>query len=579
VHRKSNDSHKIFEKIHFYGNTGGNTEESGNIWEITELISEWLDFIAPLLYIHTWKKWKVFGKMNKGTISQITVIKLFISIFENGSSGVLYLKKETIEGALKVLYFNRGKFYSAISNADVDKLDNILLANKLINELKLKEVNAEENISESKGKILVEKGIITLEQLIECTKEQFRNIVSSVLKWEEGRFQFIEEALPEGLLNLDINILNFVFNIITQQMDLQLIEKTIKGLGIKLVQNSNAEKLEKYNLNEKQKALLKRFNGELAVEDILTGYPEEHRDSILKIIYFFYVSELVIPAEVKGGTQSFLKEETDRPIYNEQKIVARPDAFVFGKKQKPDEEAPPKPTRILFSSNDKIMDDKKKSKHFNAIIVFIILIFVIGGIIFLLLMQENDQGKKLKAVPPKDIVAVEESKPKVSADDQKIVVQMKKQEEAGIPAEKKPEPKEDKKAESKPVQVKPDQTVLVKKEPGKAADKKAVQYFRNGDFLKACDIWRKEIIENKVTTSILLELDCLKESVLNAYNRIDRQELFFILKRDMGNKFCFLVFWGKFKNRDDATAALREIPPYFFSQSHPPQVIELDRYL
>src|SRR4030042_2264720 len=132
--------------------------------------------------------------MDKGSISQIPVIRLFISIFEKGSTGVLYLKKEVTEGSLKVLYFNRGKFYSAISNADVDKLDNILLAKKLVNEFTLKEINEEENITESKGKILVEKGIVTLEQLIECTKEQFKNIVLGVLKWNEGRFQFIEDS-------------------------------------------------------------------------------------------------------------------------------------------------------------------------------------------------------------------------------------------------------------------------------------------------------------------------------------------------------------------------------------------------
>lgn len=517
--------------------------------------------------------------MDKGTINQLTLIKLFISIFEKGSSGVLYLKKETLDGALKVLYFSRGKFYSAISNADVDKLDNILLAKKMVNELTLKEINAEENITESKGKILVEKGIITLEQLIECTKEQFRNIVISVLNWDEGRFQFIEETLPDGLLNLDINILNFVFNYITQQVDIQVIDKAISGLEIKLVKNSKAEKLEKYNLNEKQNALLARFNGASGVDAILAAYPPEHRDSILKIVYFFYVSELVIPAEIKASPSSFLKDEAVRPGPGESRPESRPDAFVFGRKPKAVEAVPEKPTRILFSSNDKIMSDKKKSKHFNAVILFVILIFVIAGIIFILLTQGGDREKESDAGALKEVVPVEETRPRISADGQKIVVQMDKQAESEISPGREPVEKVKKSPDPAPEPVKTDPPVQLKKKAAAVPGRKAMDYFRDGDFLKACDAWKKELVDSQVTVSILLEMDCLKESVLNAYNRLERKELFFILKRDMGDRICFLVFWGKFINRDDAASALREIPSYFFSQSHPPQVIDLDRYL
>ena len=90
--------------------------------------------------------------IQKGSLSQIPIIKLLIDIYETGASGILYLKKEELGGVLKVLYFNRGKFYAAISNSDVDRLEFILMARKLIDEETINRVNEEENISESKGK-------------------------------------------------------------------------------------------------------------------------------------------------------------------------------------------------------------------------------------------------------------------------------------------------------------------------------------------------------------------------------------------------------------------------------------------
>ena len=46
--------------------------------------------------------------IEKGSLNQIPLIRLLINIYEKNLSGVLYLKREGPEGALKILYFNRG---------------------------------------------------------------------------------------------------------------------------------------------------------------------------------------------------------------------------------------------------------------------------------------------------------------------------------------------------------------------------------------------------------------------------------------------------------------------------------------
>ncbi|MCK4944127.1 MAG: DUF4388 domain-containing protein, partial [Candidatus Aminicenantes bacterium] len=519
--------------------------------------------------------------MNKGSLNRIPIVKLLITIFEQNSSGVLYLKKEGPESALKVLYFNRGKFYAAISNADVDRLENILLAKKLLDEKTLNQVNEEEHISESKGKILVEKGMITLEDLIESTKEQFRNIVMSILKWNEGRFQFVEESPPDALLNLDINILNFVFNYITQALDVEYIENQIGSMELMLSRNPDAEKLNKYNLNDKQKTLLSRFNGEATIDDILASYPEELQGSILKIIYFFFLSELILKIEPKPVQKTILVEDRDRKVSADPKKIPPKDAFVFGKKQKAKPDEVPPRAKAPFYMPEKRVDEKKKSKQFSYIIIFIILIFILGGMIFILLMDDEAPDKKPDRSTLKDVSTVTEKEPKAATDkDQPIVVKMQKTNVNEQNADMDQPKPEEKKPESKvtpPRQtLKESVSQAVKPTHKPKIEKAAMAYFKDGDFYEACDAWKKELKRSGISHSILLELDCQKESVLNAYNRIDRKDQFFILKRDLGNRICYLVFWGRFMSGQEATDSLNLVDQYFWGQSNPPKVMSLD---
>jgi hypothetical protein len=431
----------------------------------------------------------------------------------------------------------------------------------------------------------VEKGLLTLEDLIDCTKEQFRNIVLSVLKWNEGRFQFVDESPPDTLLNLDINILNFVFTYITQNLDAKQINKQLGSLELKLSGNKDTEKLNKYHLNEKQKVLLNRFNGVTPINQILTAYPEEHRDSILKIIYFFFLSELILKVESKTEPKKIMKDDQDRQVYVGAKDTPKKDAFVFGKKPRAkSEEVPPK-SPAPFYIPEKRVNDKKKSKQFSYLIIFIILIFILGGIIFILLMDDETPDKGLSTPTGEEIQTVTEKETKTSTDKEPpIVVPMQKQEpdqkEADIdpekPAEKKPEPEavSTQQAAEKPETRTDDQSVI-ESEPVKTA----AAYFKEGDFYKACNAWKGEIKSSGVTHSILLELDCQKESVLNAYNRVDRKDQFFILKRDVGNRICYLVFWGRFMSGQEAADALNRVDSYFWGQANPPKVMSLNQYL
>jgi len=230
----------------------------------------------------------------KGSLKDIPAMKLLLTVFEQGLTGILYIKREHI---LKVLYFSRGKLIWAISNSDVDKLENILAAKGLVQMEAINNVKKQARVSDSIGKLLVEKGLITLEQLIETSKIQLKRIINSIFKWKDGGFQFVKETPPERLLSLDLEVTQFVIDYIVDEVDVSDIWKEIGSLQVEFIKNPDAQKVERYPLSEKQKELLNSFDGKQKLEAILSRHSSGHRESLLKLIYFYLMAELLLKKE------------------------------------------------------------------------------------------------------------------------------------------------------------------------------------------------------------------------------------------------------------------------------------------
>jgi hypothetical protein len=230
----------------------------------------------------------------KGSLKDISAMKLLLTVFEQGLTGILYIKREDI---LKVLYFSRGKLIWAISNSDVDKLENILAAKGLVPMEAINNVKKQARVSDSIGKLLVEKGLITLEQLIESSKIQLKRIINSIFKWKDGGFQFVKEAPPERLLSLDLDVTQFVIDYIVDEVDISDIWKEIGSLQVEFIKNPDVQKVERYPLSDKQKELLNSFDGKQKLETILSRHSSGHRESLLKVIYFYLLAELLLKKE------------------------------------------------------------------------------------------------------------------------------------------------------------------------------------------------------------------------------------------------------------------------------------------
>ena len=537
---------------------------------------------------------------NKGTLTETAPVKLLLAMDEQNQTGILYFRKNEI---LKVFYLNQGKISWAISSDEEDKIEHVLLAKKLVSPEALAPYLAGNKISESFGKILVENGLITLETLINASRDQLKRIATSILFWSSGSYQLEPESPPTRLVSLELEIAPLVYNYILAHMDVNIIWEELGSLSGELQQASEPEKSFQYTLDAEQQEVFACFREPQRPETALLRFAAERKHTILKILYFFLISGLLIKKE--AATMSSLDfNELDslfghaQPQSPQAAVIVDVPAMINEAEIKdiplldlsdipepqagtevsfpelpnliPDTANEPKDEVIeipLFSDPEKnptriqpLLQEKQKSKWLSVSFLSILLVVIVIGLFlwFTNTQKKNDQQPTNK----RPALQTRQKSP---------------ERQGAIPAEQKVKSETTAlETQEKPQAIKKE-LIPVQTLPSSAAN--ARQAFASGKFNIAGDLWRQELALGKISFSILLELDCLEQSVRSAYQQITDKENFFILNRIKDGRNCWLVLWGKFRTQNEATQNLRLIPEYFFKQSEPPAAIELNPYL
>lgn len=231
---------------------------------------------------------------DKGNLNETAPVKLLLAINEQNQTGILYFRKNEI---LKVFYLNQGKISWAISSDEEDKIEHVLLAKKLVNPEALAPYLAGNKITESFGKILMENGLITLKTLINASRDQLKRIATSIMFWNSGSYRLESESPPTRLVSLELEIAPLVYNYILAHMDVNIIWEELGSLSGELQQASEAEKSFQYTLNAEQQEVFACFREPQRPEAVLLRFPAERKHTILKILYFFLITGLLLKKE------------------------------------------------------------------------------------------------------------------------------------------------------------------------------------------------------------------------------------------------------------------------------------------
>jgi ribosomal protein L30E len=139
---------------------------------------------------------------------QFDLEQILKHLHRRGVTGSLILRNKE---AMKCIYLKRGKMIFAASNLPEDRLGEILLRLGKISPQQLQFASKRHKEEGKKlGAILVEAGFITPKELFEGLKNQVREIISSLIQWEEGEYLFIDQKLPDNVISLKLDTTDLI---------------------------------------------------------------------------------------------------------------------------------------------------------------------------------------------------------------------------------------------------------------------------------------------------------------------------------------------------------------------------------
>lgn len=544
----------------------------------------------------------------KGSLDGNGSIRLLLGIHQLKHTGILYLKREDV---LKVLYFNRGRLLWAISNAGEDQLETVLIRHGVVNADNLRTVKDSLPANESIGKRLVEMNILTLDDLVRYTRIQLQQIVFSVLNWQQGGYQFVKDSPPQRLLSLDLDLTELVAAFILKRIEMNRIWEEIGSFQTVLVPSDDQERLEATGLTPSQEKLLRTFDGSRDLQSVVSRYADEHQESLLKVVFYLICAGLLAMRKEALDGAGAVEEAFDTVglLFADEKAKDEADDAQTYRFSSAAEEVTLDEDESLAGteeSNDSELDDslfagenRKNRRLGNWVFLLILAILITAGVILLMITRgEEAQLEKKTTIPEKTAknVLVEPHSVRESGID-RSEPETQETPPVAAAAPKQTDPRfGDEGREAKAGdrdeklvlmhEVKREETQPPRSVPatpkGAAGEQKTADpwsLFQAGRYQAAGRRWADRMRAEGIRYSILLELDCQVESVQEAARQFADPRDFFILNRRRGERNCFLVMWGRFRDQASADSVYQSVPEYFLKQENPPKVISLEPYL
>jgi hypothetical protein len=144
----------------------------------------------------------------RGPLAHLPLPDLLRELQAEAATGILSL---TSGGARKALYLKGGRVVFATSNLPSDRMGEVLLR-----EGKITPEQHESSVrtlaqGRRQGRVLVEMGALSPDELWWAVQTQVREIVGSVFQWDEGQFHFEASVLPEKeKITVDLDVTSLI---------------------------------------------------------------------------------------------------------------------------------------------------------------------------------------------------------------------------------------------------------------------------------------------------------------------------------------------------------------------------------
>ncbi|HEV8702305.1 MAG TPA: DUF4388 domain-containing protein [Candidatus Polarisedimenticolia bacterium] len=164
---------------------------------------------------------------SQGPIDGLFLPRLVASLHLDEFEGALRL---TFPDATKILYFKRGEIASAASNAEPDRLANILIQEGRLGAEQLDLARNSIPPGASLGKTLIDMGFLSPSELLQGARRQVRLIVVSCFRSTSGGYEMVPGPLPPEVTSLGLNTRRLVFDCLQEAGDRAAVIREIGSM-------------------------------------------------------------------------------------------------------------------------------------------------------------------------------------------------------------------------------------------------------------------------------------------------------------------------------------------------------------
>lgn len=156
---------------------------------------------------------------------------LLMDLHRNGATGSLKVEGPTYQ---KALYFRGGRILFGSSNDPRDQLGAILIESGKLTPEQLEDVNSKVGPGNPLAKALADSGFVSQRELGEAARAKVERILSDVIVYESGSFEFEDGVLPKGAVDLKLSTERVVLASVRRVTDRNFVLRHLESLEVVL---------------------------------------------------------------------------------------------------------------------------------------------------------------------------------------------------------------------------------------------------------------------------------------------------------------------------------------------------------
>jgi hypothetical protein len=198
-----------------------------------------------------------------GTIDPNVFPFLLMDLNRQGATGSLKVDGPTYQ---KALYFRGGRVLFGSSNDPKDQLGSILIESGRVTPEQIEDVNTKVGPGNPLAKVLAESGFVSQRELSEAARAKVERILSDVLAYDTGSFDFEDGVLPKGAVDLKLAPDKLVLAAVRRIPDRAFVLRHIGGLDAVLAPTADAS-TRLHDLQAETSRLPEYFDGRRSLKD------------------------------------------------------------------------------------------------------------------------------------------------------------------------------------------------------------------------------------------------------------------------------------------------------------------------